>query len=189
MSFDLLNYPWKPLEIDDKYKFDCGDTDPNEFFLKDAIPHKKQMIGLTYFFYDETDKTAISFFTVMNDAVRTDSFKADLPEGKKYTFYPAVKIGRFGVNKKYHRFGIGTQQMKFIKHLFTQENKTGCRFLTVDAYNKPEILNFYLKSDFAFHTVKDKSKNTRTMRYDLKIFGDDLHKFLQASGHSTYSNR
>ena len=125
----------------------------------------------------------------MNDAIRTDKFKDTLPDGKRYTFYPAVKIGRFGVNKKYHRSGVGTQQMKFIKHLFTLENKTGCRFLTVDAYNKPEILSFYIKSGFTFHTDKDENRTTRTMRYDLKIYSDALNKFLQISGQSTYSNR
>ncbi|GBR73483.1 hypothetical protein NO1_0858 [Candidatus Termititenax aidoneus] len=50
MSFDLLDYPWKQLEASDKYSFDCGDPDLNEFFVKDAIPHKKQLIGVTYFF-------------------------------------------------------------------------------------------------------------------------------------------
>jgi hypothetical protein len=65
-----------------------------------------------------------------------------------------VKIGRFGVNKKLHRSGIGTQQMKFIKHLFTLENKTGCRYITVDAYNKSEILNFISNLDLIFARKK-----------------------------------
>jgi GNAT superfamily N-acetyltransferase len=189
MPSDLLNYPWKQLEVDDKYQFDCGDADLNEFFLKDAIPHKKQLIGVTYFFYDEKDKTAISFFTVMNDALRTDNFKHELPEGKRYTFYPAVKIGRFGVNKKFHRSGVGTQQMKFIKHLFTLENKTGCRYVTIDAYNKSEILNFYLKSGFSFCTEKDVNRQTRTMMCDLKPYSDELNEALKSTGGSTYSNR
>jgi GNAT superfamily N-acetyltransferase len=186
---NLSEYPYKPLEINDKYKFDCGDNDLNEFFLKDAIPHKRELIGVTYFFYDEKDKTAIAFFTVMNDAIRTDGFKDDLPEGKRYTFYPAVKIGRFGVNKKFQRSGIGTQLMDFIKRFFTSENKTGCRFLTLDAYNQDEVLKFYQKSGFTFYTEKDTNKNTRIMKYDLKSYSDKLNQFLQALGQSTYSNR
>ena len=189
MSFSLLDYPYKQLENSDKYEFDCGDSDLNEFFLVDAIPHKRELIGVTYFFYNKPDKTAIAFFTVMNDALRTDNFKNELPEGKRYTFYPATKIDRFGVNKKYHRSGFGSQQMRFIKHLFTYENKTGCRFITVDAYNKSEILNFYIKSGFSFCTEKDINRSTRTMKFDLKPYSDELNKALQPVGNSTYSNR
>jgi GNAT superfamily N-acetyltransferase len=73
------------------------------------------MISITYFFYDEPMKSAIAFFTVLNDAVRTDPFKTELPPRKEYSFYPAVKIGRFGVDKKYQHEGSGSQMMEFIK--------------------------------------------------------------------------
>jgi len=109
MSINLRDFFYKPLEAADEYSFDCGDNDLNEFFLKDAIPHKRELIGVTYFFYDEKEKSAIAFFTVSNDAIRTDNFKDELPEGKKYSFYPAVKIGRFGVNKKYFYLWIREQ--------------------------------------------------------------------------------
>ena len=45
---DLSAYPYKVLETKDDFKFDCGDADLNEFFLKDAIPHKRELIGVTY---------------------------------------------------------------------------------------------------------------------------------------------
>ena len=170
----LTDYSPKILEIGDNYSFDCGDTDLTEFFLKDAIPHKRELIGVTYFFYDDLHKLAVSFFTVSNDAVRTDTFKDDLPEGKKYSFYPAVKIGRFGVNKEFQGQGIGVQMMDYIKWFFVSTNKTGCRFLTVDAYNKPEILKFYNKNGFTFLSEKDVNKRTRTMKYDLKPYSNGL---------------
>jgi GNAT superfamily N-acetyltransferase len=181
-QINLADYSFKTLEIGDRYDFDCGDQDLTEFFLKDAIPHKKELVGVTYFFYDETNKSAISFFTVSNDAIRTDSFKEDLPEGKRYSFYPAVKIGRFGVNKNYQRQQIGRQTMDFIKRFFITENKTGCRFITIDAYNKSEILEFYRKNGFAFLSEKDINKQTRTMRYDLKPYCNELQD-------GSYANR
>jgi GNAT superfamily N-acetyltransferase len=175
MTFDLLENPFKVLEEGDRYSFDCGDPDLTNFFHNDAILHQHEMISITYFFYDAATKTAIAFFSVLNDAVRTDPFKTELAQGKEYAFYPAVKIGRFGVDKKYQRLGIGIEMMKFIKGLFILESRSGCRFLTVDAYNKPEILNFYLKCDFAFYTEKDKNKKTRTMKFDLKPFSVQMH--------------
>jgi len=175
VSANLFDYSFKVLEIGDKYNFDCGDSDLTEFFLNDAIPHKRELIGVTYFFYDKSSNLAISFFTVSNDAIRTDSFKNDLPEGKRYSFYPAVKIGRFGVNKEFQGQGIGTQMMSYIKWFFASTNKTGCRFLTVDSYNKPEILKFYnKKNEFTFLSEKDTNKQTRTMKYDLKLYSNKL---------------
>ena len=60
---------------------------------------------------------------------------------------------RLGVNKKYQgrNFLVGQQVMNFIKTWFVQEdNKTGCRFLVVDAYNQPKVLNFYERNKFKY---------------------------------------
>jgi hypothetical protein len=48
---------------------------------------------------------------------------------------PAVKIGRLGVAHASQRDGTGTQVLDFLKMWFTVGNKTGCRFIVVDAYN------------------------------------------------------
>jgi hypothetical protein len=84
LQYNLFDYSFKVLEVGDKYTFDCGDGDLTEFFHEDAILHKKELIGVTYFFYDKENETAIAFFTVSNDAIRTDSFKDSLPEAKRY---------------------------------------------------------------------------------------------------------
>jgi GNAT superfamily N-acetyltransferase len=172
---NISDFSFKILEVDDKYNFDCGDTDLTEFFHNDAIPHKKALIGVTYFFYDNSTKSAISFFTVSNDAIQTKPFKDELHAGKRYSSYPAVKIGRFGVAKEYQRQHIGQQTMDFIKQFFVVHNKTGCRFLIVDAYNKSNVLKFYKESGFTFLSDDDINKRTRIMKYDLKIFCDALH--------------
>jgi len=88
-----------------------------------------------------------------------------MPNRKRRKEYPAVKIGRLGVNTQ-HR-GVGSEIIFFIKNWFTTENKTGCRFVLVDAYNRPELLRFYQKNDFMFLTEKDKEKKTRLMYFDL----------------------
>ena len=71
--------------------------------------------------------------------------------------------------------------LDFIKSWFIdEENKTGCRFLIVDAYNKDIPLSFYQKNDFQFLFSSEqqeaenlgydvsKSLHTRLMFYDLK---------------------
>lgn len=86
---------------------------------------------------------------------------------KRYASLPAVKIARFGVSKDYARQKIGSQLMSAIKYDFINGNKTGCRFIIVDAYNKPKIIEFYEKNGFEFLSGKDEGKDTRLMVYDL----------------------
>ena len=53
---------------------------------------------------------------------------------KRLKSYPAAKICRLGVDLSVKGQSIGSFLLNFIKSYFIIENKTGCRFLTVDAY-------------------------------------------------------
>jgi len=65
--------------------------------------------------------------------------------------YPAVLIGRFGVSKEIARGGIGSEAIDFIKAWFINpKNKTGCRYIVVDAYNEDIPINFYKRNGFKF---------------------------------------
>ncbi|MEA3416657.1 MAG: hypothetical protein U9R02_10985 [Thermodesulfobacteriota bacterium] len=57
-----------------------------------------------------------------------------------------------------------------VKRLFITRNRTGCRFLTVDAYNNDDqkAIKFYQKNGFQHFSEKDKNKKTRAMFFDLK---------------------
>ncbi|VAW70858.1 hypothetical protein MNBD_GAMMA10-395, partial [hydrothermal vent metagenome] len=52
------------------------------------------------------------------------------------------------------------------------DNKTGCRFIVVDAYNKPEVIRFYKRNGFDFLHNGDKKEDTRIMIFDLIFFAD-----------------
>lgn len=60
--------------------------------------------------------------------------------------------------------------MDYLKIWFTQGNKTGCRFLLVDAYNQKKTLDFYAKNGFKFLVSKDEKDKTRIMYFDLIQF-------------------
>ena len=67
---------------------------------------------------------------------------------KRGRSYPATVIGRIGVNQEFQGMNVGSQLIQFIKDWFRHEdNKTGCRFLVVDAYNNPRTLHFYERND------------------------------------------
>jgi GNAT superfamily N-acetyltransferase len=171
-----MNNPHKVIEEGDSYSFDCGDADLTKFFQSGALLHQKELISMTYFFYDDPQHLAIGFFSLLNDVLRTAPFRDKLKEGKVYEFYPAVKIGRFGVDKNYQRMGIGSQMMDFIKQVLLFRNISGCHFITVDAYNKPDIINFYIQCGFAFCSDKDQGRKTRAMKFDLKTYKDELDR-------------
>jgi GNAT superfamily N-acetyltransferase len=92
-------------------------------------------------------------------------FKDKMPDGKQYKSYPAVKIGRFAVHKDFAGNGFGSQLLDYIKGWFISNNKTGCQYITVDAYAKSS--NFYEKNNFIYFTDEDKNKDTRQMYFSL----------------------
>lgn len=104
--------------------------------------------------------------------------------------YPAVLIGRLGVNKNFRKIegeekSIGDQVMDFIKSWFIDKsNKTGCRFIIVDSYNNEAPLRYYNRNGFIelFSTEKqekeytnlpeDRDLATRLLYFDLIILSE-----------------
>ena len=101
---------------------------------------------------------------------------------KHFRSYPAVLIGRLGVNRKFRGQKIGLELMDFIKAWFIDgANKTGCRFIVVDSYNEEVALKYYIGCGFTFlFSSEDQEKeylgkslsqhlDTRLMYFDLII--------------------
>lgn len=93
--------------------------------------------------------------------------KKNVPHPKRYSSFPAVKIGRLGVRKEYQAQQFGSALMNMVKEFFLTRNRTGCRFITVDAYNREPVTAFYTKNGFQFLTSQDEQDETRIMFYDL----------------------
>lgn len=151
--------------------FDCGDADLNEYFHKDAILHRKELLTQTYYFYlTQYPFVVLALLDFCNDAIRFDWSRAtiEIDQGKQYPHMPAVKLTRFGVDTQFQGRSIGSHALNIVKKFFVTDNRTGCRFLTVDAYNEPEVLRFYDKNGFKSLTDKDKTKQTRSLYFDLK---------------------
>lgn len=150
--------------------FDCGDPDLNEFLAKDALSYQNQLLGVTYLMRSVDNKEIIAYFTVLNDGIKaSNNLNRRIPNQKRHGKIPAVKIGRLAVDKKYQGEKFGSQVLDFIKYWFSFNNKTGCRFLLADAYNKPKTLNFYKRNGFSFLT-NDSREETRSMKFDLKPY-------------------
>ncbi len=159
-------------ESSERKSFDCGDSDLNEFFFEDSKGHSAQLLAVTYAY--EVDGETVAFFSVLNDSIRKQELtRVDykkltegIPHKKNYSSHPAVKIGRFAVAEKFQGQGHGKDLINFIKAFFIIKNKTGCRFITLDAYEG--AVGFYNKNGFKYLTIDDEGKTRRQMYLDLK---------------------
>lgn len=162
------------LSLDFQLKtFDCGDSDLNDFLLSDAKRYNKALLAVTYII--ENDSETVAFFSLLNDKITiadTDSksqwrklIRDRMPFGKRFSSYPAMKIGRLGISINHQGNGWGVIILDYLKELFISNNRTGCRYITVDAYR--QSLKFYEKNGFLYLTDSDKYSDTRLMYFDL----------------------
>ena len=174
MSSPHLNF----IRLTDNYQirpFDCNDKDLNDFLFNDAKGYLKELLAVTYLLEDSEKDQTIAFFSLLNDKITikdVDSsnfwnrLRRRLPQRKRFTSYPAMKIGRLGVSNDYKGIGYGRAILDYLKILFITNNRSGCKYITVDAY--AESLEFYEKNQFAYLTESDKGKDTRLMYFDLR---------------------
>lgn len=171
--------------------FDCGREDINDFFRHDARDYQNELFGKTYFFcLPDNPRRVVAAFTVANASI----FTKHLPNSRRRRIgyevhhkkglinYPAVLLGRLGVDKSFKGNHFGAQIIEFVAGWFSSdENFSGCRHLIVDAYNEPELIDFYHKNGMElffssleqelsyrnWDTVKDGPLQTRLMFRDL----------------------
>ena len=184
----------KVCSAQDLASFHCGDDDLDDFFVNDAFLYSKQLLGKTYFFMTNDDEPKIvGAFTVANDSIKAsliskstrNKLQRKIPSSKRTRSYPAVLIGRLGVASSLRGLSIGSDMLDYIKEIFSDDNnRTGCRYVVVDAYNNPNVLKFYEKNDFkylyltedeekeTFGLTKDERLNSRMMYFDLIAYAD-----------------
>lgn len=172
--------------------FSCGNDDLDDFFHSDASKYAEELLGKTYCWVTDAEPRAIvAMFTLSNDSIKTRSLlskeknklQRKISNAKRGRSYPATLVGRLGVSENYQggKYHVGTQVMAFLKMWFRHDdNKTGCRFLVVDAYNNNNTIGYYIKNGFVFlHASEEDEKKyygiesnemlkTRLMYFDLK---------------------
>lgn len=146
--------------LDNCRAFSCGDEDLDDFFSKDAIAYEREMMGKTYCWVLRDDVTKIvGMVTLANAGIQTTHMQNHprrklnnlIPYNKQGRTYPAVLIGRLGVSVDFQGAGyrVGAQIMDFLKAWFkSYDNKTGCRFILVDAVNNQHAVRYYERNGF-----------------------------------------
>ncbi len=155
--------------------FDCGDADLNDFILNESTFYREALLAVSYVFERREIKESVAYFSLANDRISLTDFesktafnrfrKRRFVNEKRLKSYPAVKICRFAVDLSMKGQAIGSFLLNFIKSYFLDDNKTGCRFITVDAY--AAAVPFYLKNGFVPLTSEDAMSATRLLYFDL----------------------
>ena len=106
-----------------------------------------------------------------------------IPNPKRNSQYPAVLIGQLAVFDAFSGMHIGDEVLSFIKGWFIEPlNKTGYRYVVVDAVNNDKVIDFYQRNGFKFilDKIEDEIeymkldmepeyKRTRLMYFDLIV--------------------
>lgn len=154
------------------------DRDLEDFLHQDAEKHFRDRIAITYaLLADANPQSPIGFVTLQNDAIIVTE-EGCLPEVADYAYkaFPAVKIGRLGIKLELQQtpYHFGSLLLSMVKLLMTTDNRTGCRFLTVDAWrNKKQKIDasrFYAQNGFSILASRQKTSNSIPMYYDLALF-------------------
>lgn len=193
LAEDAMRLPYTEEIASFCHPFSCNDHDLDDFFSKDAFFYDVELIGKTYAWVDASDpKQILGLITLANDSIKTGTLapparnrlQRSVTNAKRGINFPAVLIGRLGVSSAYQGKGmnIGSQIINYVKDWFrSSDNKTGCRFIVVDAYNNDRTLHFYERNGFKtiyktekkerdfLHLKDDDPLETRFMFFDLKV--------------------
>ncbi len=173
----IEEFDFYQLNADSDIKsFRSKDDDLNAFLRDDAKKYLSELMAVTYLLEDTKNDNTVAYFSLLNDKIVFDSSQKSIwnrlsrriANPKRRKAYPSVKIGRLAISENYSGVGLGRDIVRFIKYMFTHGNRTGCRFVTVDAYC--DAVGFYQKCGFDFISENDKNNHTRLMYYDLKSF-------------------
>lgn len=170
-------------EQDSLKPFDCGKGDLNDFLLEtgddtpNATKYEREHLSKTYVVEDIDNNQVLAYFSLACDKIERavsdpaiwNRLSRKIPNAKRRSSYPAIKIGRLAVSKDAQGSGLGQMILAFIKGTFFGSSKVGCRYLTVDAYLDAE--NFYAKCNFSPLVIPEPNDETVLMFFDLMSMG------------------
>ena len=148
----MTQVPYSDLQIfplTEKYElssFNSVSAELNDFLINDALEDQENMISRTYLVFWK--ENFVGFVTLIADTIGVQLIhESERVDGYEYTKYPAIKIGRFAVDRSYERMGIGRfLLLASIGKAISISKEIGCRYITVDS--KRGSIDFYKKHNF-----------------------------------------
>ena len=163
-------------KLDDKHSlsnFKSYEKELVNFLIEDALNNQKQKLSVTFLWFYEKD--LVGYLTLLNDKINLEGNLKEFFREKDihYKSLPALKIGRLCVNDNFLRKGVGRLMVLFAIRQANEisENKSGCRFITLDAKRneKRELDSIHFYKKLGFKMLKERIKGTTPMYLDLKL--------------------
>ena len=159
------NYKFETLtEEHDLTMFEWDSEDLNDFLKNDALKQQNEKLNLTKLITCEGE--IIGFVSLLTDSMKLkllrDEVEKEKIKGKlnvsENNPIPAIKIGRFAIDKKYTKHGLGSQILRNILYNLQEiaEKNVGLRFVVVEGY--AIAYNFYVTNN-KFKNLKKDEKN------------------------------
>lgn len=167
----------RPIQAGDQVNgFSLGASahQPLKTFLKrDALKYHRKNVAKTFVLIEsEEDTRVLGYLTLLCSEIKNEAQTelADCKTANRYETFPAIKLARLAVDRRYQGQGYGRGMMAWcIGHI--AENimpHTGCRFLVADV--KPDALEYYEKLGFTL------LKTTATSKHPVVYI--DLNKLV-----------
>jgi len=145
-----------------------GTQEPN------ATLSEKELVAATYIVENPRTQDTLAYFSLLHDKIDRhiadksvwNKLSREIPNVKRRSSYPALKIGKLAVSKTVKSLGLGTQIINFVEWLYLRDRRAGCRFITVDALPEAEV--FYRKNFFKRLINPKSNDETVLMYFDLK---------------------
>ncbi len=176
-----MSYTYRKFQpaTDTLKSFDCGDADLNGFLTEsssstpNATMYERERLAITYVVEDNETRHILAYFSILHDKIEREftntriwnRFSRNIPNAKRRSSYPAIKIGRLAVNHISQGAGLGREILSFIKAWYYYNPRAGCRFITVDALWSAEA--FYTKCKFKPLVEEENKSETILMYYDM----------------------
>ncbi len=184
---------WSRPLIENCSDFSCThDKDIENFFKNDFENYNNQLLGKSYGFVKaNTSLELVAAFTVSNSMLPVSSLPKNIknkinrpiPNIKTQLSISSCISWTISCIDSFAGKHIGDEILSFIKGWFIDPlNKTGCRYIIVDAANHQKVIDFYQRNGFKFifENIADEIeymkldlepeyKRTRLMYFDLII--------------------
>ena len=136
--------------------FECESEDLTDFLKEDALHQQNLNLNITHLVICEG--IIIGYVSILTDAMKLKILEDETAKKEicaelnisENNMIPAIKIGRFAIDKRYANKGLGSHVFRnvLLSILDISQNIVGLRFITVEAY----------ASAFNFYVVKNKFK-------------------------------
>jgi len=152
-------------ESHDVSLFESRTEDLNAFLKEDALENQKELINKTFLCCHFNQ--LVGYITFTTDIIEKEEVQKEGRIKVKYGEYPAIKIARLAVDKKYEGKGAGSfLLLAAIGKALKISDEVGCRFITVDS--KQDSIGFYEKrGHFELAKKNKKNKSYPTMYLDI----------------------